>query len=402
MRVFFNAVIIQIILSAYIFWRGWQGLSDRKYVKIPYLTFYVIELILYFVGFFASKWLSFECLHDLAWIGTAWMVFIIYMTPLLFIYDVFKYLNKRKKLFANSLDLSSKKCRFNYFWTCIFIVLGVMMYGNYQFRHPVVTELNLKIDKPLPNINTNKLKIVVATDIHAGYLIDKSIISKYVDKIMEQKADLILLPGDIVDYDIISLKEQKMETEFNRLKAPYGVYASTGNHEYIQLSEVKEENINWLKEYTNMTLLRDSVVKVADSFYIVGREDDFCPKRKSLPQVIEGIDKSLPIIVINHEPHFLQQESDEKVDMAFYGHTHNGQFFPLNTIMSISSKLYNADLKPKGLNIKFVYELPYGYKKKDNTHIYVSSGLGLAGPQFRIGTVSEIVVINVTFDKQKN
>ncbi len=86
--------------------------------------------------------------------------------------------------------------------------------------------MNLTVDKHSPNVKN--LRIVVATDIHAGYLIDKDIISMYVDKIMAQKPDIILLVGDIIDYDAKSLYEQRMETEFFRLKAPYGVYASTG------------------------------------------------------------------------------------------------------------------------------------------------------------------------------
>ena len=399
MRVFLNAIIIHIFLSAYIYWRGWQALPDKKYIKIPYATVFIVELIIYFIGFFTSGTglLPFDALHSFAWVGTTWMIFIIYMSALLLIYDLFKYIDKRKKIFPASLDLKAKKPRLVHFCSIFILVVGVMAYGNYKFFHPVITEMNLTVKKDSPNVKN--LRIVVATDIHAGYLIDKSIISMYVDKIMEQKPDIILLVGDIIDYDAKSLYEQRMETEFLRLKAPYGVYASTGNHEYIDVGEEKDEKIHWLSEKAGLTVLRDTTVLIDDSFYLVGREDDMCETRKELPEIMKGVNKDLPVIVMNHEPHRLHEEVEAGADIALFGHTHNGQFFPVNTIMKISSMIYNTGLIPEDMKIRSMYEIPFGYKKKGDTHIYVSSGLGLAGPQYRIGTISEIVVLNVNFNK---
>ncbi|NDV77694.1 metallophosphoesterase [Dysgonomonas sp. 511] len=400
MRVFFNAIIVQIFLSAYIFWRGWQGLPDKKYIKIPYAAFFIVELLIYFVGFFTADThrLSVEALHDFAWVGTSWMVFAIYMTVLLLFYDLVKYIDKKKKFLPQRLDPKAKRMRLTYFCISLLLVCGIMAHGNYRFRHPVVTEVNLDIDKHSPEVK--ELKIVVATDIHAGYLINKDVISMYVDKIMEQKPDLILLVGDIIDYDAQSLYKQRMETEFLRLKAPYGVFASTGNHEYIELhNEAEDEKILWLSQNAGLTVLRDSMVLVANSFYIVGREDDKAPNRKPLPEIMEGVDKSLPVIVLNHEPHRLYEEAEAGADIALYGHTHYGQFFPVNTIMALGSKIYNTGLFTEDNKLRFMYEIPYGYKQKENTHAYVSSGLGLAGPQYRIGTVSELVVLNVKFTK---
>ncbi|MDH6308225.1 putative MPP superfamily phosphohydrolase [Dysgonomonas sp. PFB1-18] len=397
MRVFLNAIIIQVLLSLYIYWRGWQALPDKKLIKIPYSAIFIIELAIYFVGFFTSSsgLLGFEALHDLAWVGTTWMIFAIYMTVLLLIYDLVRYIDKKKKILPKSLDLQTRKPKLIYFCSALLLVIGVMSYGSYRFYNPVVTEMNLTVNKDASSLKN--LRIVVATDIHAGYLIDKNMISMYVDKIMEQKPDIILLVGDIIDYDVRSLYEQRMETEFLRLKAPYGVYASTGNHEYIQLDEAKDEKILWLSQKAGFTVLRDTTVLVANSFYLVGREDDKCLTRKSLAEIMRDVDKDKPVIVMNHEPHRLNEESEAGADIAVYGHTHYGQFFPNNTIMAIGSTIYNTGIIPEDKKLRFMYELPFGYKKKDNTHIYVSSGLGLAGPQFRIGTISEIVVLNVTF-----
>jgi predicted MPP superfamily phosphohydrolase len=136
---------------------------------------------------------------------------------------------------------------------------------------------------------------------------------------------------------------------------------------------------------------------IAESFYIVGREDDKCKTRKELPEIMQGVDKRYPVIVMNHEPHHLQEEADAGADIALYGHTHSGQFFPVNLVLKMSSIIYNMGLLPENMRIWSMYELPYGYKKKEHMHVYVSSGLGLAGPQYRVGTLSEIVVLNVNF-----
>lgn len=380
MRVFFNVIVIQIILSTYVLWRGWNALPKNKVIRLPFLSIFVFEILVYLVGYLAFDHLPLDIMHNIAWLGTSWAILIGILALFLLAYDIFRFIDKKKKIFPKSLDLGKSKIRLSYYGASLLIALSIMFYGNYKFRNPEITELNLTIDKPAPN-DIKELKIVVVSDIHVGVLIDRPILKKYVDLIMAQKPDIILIVGDIIDYDLASVEIQGMEQEFQRLRAPYGVFASTGNHDYIALkNEKRGAKVDWIDQKTGLTLLRDEALLVDSSFYIVGREDESTlNRRKDLPEIMEGVDKNLPIIVINHEPHRLHEESDNGADIALYGHTHNGQIFPYNYVL------------------KMHYELPYGYKKKDNTHMYVSSGLGLAGPQYRIGTKSEIVVLNIKF-----
>lgn len=373
MKVFFNALIVHIILNVYVFIRGWKILPDKKWCKISFILLFVIEFILYLVGYIINVKLPDIILRPILLLGTSWMVLIGYMTALLLLYDVIWLLRKWFKP-INSWKLNSlRNRRLSFIISCI-IVFVAMLYGNFRFRHPIVNTYTLQIDKKVDGLDS--LKVLMVSDIHVGYLIDKSILHMYVDRIMEQQPDIILIVGDIIDYDLPPLIKQNMAEEFNRLKAPYGVFASTGNHEYRLNAE---EKIAWLKDSTNMTVLRDSVVDVAGKFYVIGREDDQAPKRETLAELMKQTDQKQPVIVMNHEPNRLKEESDEKVDLALYGHTHNGQLFPYN------------------LFINWYYEVGHGYKLKDRTHVYVSSGLGLAGPQYRIGTISEIVVLNLKF-----
>lgn len=375
MKVFFNALIVHLVLNVYVFIRGRQLLPPKKSYRVPYTALFVIELLIYLTGLIFNVNLPHEILKPILLVGTSWMVFIGYLTALLLIFDGVKFLGK----WSSKIKLWKMErinIRRSYFLISLLIVISAMCYGNYRFFHPIVNEYTLQVNKKANGLDS--LRVVMVADVHTGYLIDKGILSMYVDRIMEQKPDIILLVGDIIDYDLPPLKEQHMEEEFRRLKAPYGVFVSTGNHEYRLNAE---EKIAWLGDQTGMTLLRDKAVKVADQFYIVGREDDHAPKRKNLSDVMVNVDKFYPVIVMNHEPKDLSEESDQKADVALYGHTHNGQLFPYNIL------------------INWMYEVGYGYKKKDDTHVYVTSGLGLAGPQYRIGTISEIVVLNLKFQK---
>ena len=375
MKVFFyQALIVHILLNIYVFIRIWQVLPKKNAYRIPYALLFIVELIVYLIGLIFNVSLPAAILKPILLIGTSWMVFIGYTTALFLIYDLFKFLG-RKFDKIHKLNLQRVSVKRIYIIISLIIIISSMTYGHYRFWHPVVTELDLKVDKKVDGLKS--LRVVMVADVHAGHLIDKKVLSMYVDKIMEQKPDVILLVGDIIDYDLPPLIDQKMDEEFRRLKAPYGVYVSTGNHEYRLNGE---EKIAWLGSETGMTMLRDTAIKVADKFYIVGREDDHAEKRKPLSDIMQHVDKQLPVIVMNHEPKKLSEESTEQADLAVYGHTHNGQLFPNNLIMSL------------------IYEVGHGYKKKENTHIYVTSGLGLAGPQYRIATISEIVVLNLKFN----
>ena len=101
--------------------------------------------------------------------------------------------------------------------------------------------------------------------------------------------------------------------------------------------------------------------------------------RKNLSDIVKGLDANKPRILIDHQPFHLEEAEQNGIDFQFSGHTHNGQFFPANLV------------------VKRMYELGYGYLKKGSTHYYVSSGLGIWGPEYRIGTQSEVVVVNMSY-----
>lgn len=127
----------------------------------------------------------------------------------------------------------------------------------------------------------------------------------------------------------------------------------------------------------NIKLLRDKTVLIDSLFYIVGRDDKTNPHRKNLDQLMTGVDKTKPVFLLDHQPYNLEEAEQNGVDFQFSGHTHRGQVWPISLITDA------------------IYEDSYGSLKKGGTNIYVSSGIGIWGGKFRIGTQSEYVVITL-------
>jgi hypothetical protein len=258
----------------------------------------------------------------------------------------------------------------------VLTVVGIsiaLVIGNYRFNHPQVVKLNISSAKPKQN---KHVRIVAVSDVHLGFSIDKARLQSYVKLINDQHPDLVLMAGDISDRPVYPIVRQNMKEELRSIQAKLGVYAINGNHEY--LAETPLALSPYLEE-AGIKVLRDNVVLLDGSFYIAGRDDRMNPNRKTVQALVSGLDSKLPIIMMDHQPYHLEQAEKNGVDLQLSGHTHNGQFFPGNLI------------------VKRMYELGYGYLKKGNTHYYVSSGLGIWGPQYRIGTQSEIVVIELDY-----
>jgi predicted MPP superfamily phosphohydrolase len=161
-----------------------------------------------------------------------------------------------------------------------------------------------------------------------------------------------------------------MLAKFQKIKASKGIYAVPGNHEYYG---DREKAFRYLSE--TFILLRDSVAQPTEDIYIVGRDDRTNRNRKPLKAIMNGIDHNKLIILLDHQPQHLEEAQEAGVDFQFSGHTHDGQVFPINLIA------------------RKLYEKSYGYLRKGNTQYYITSGLGLWGAHLRIGTRSEIVVL---------
>ena len=214
------------------------------------------------------------------------------------------------------------------------------------------------------------------SDIHIGYGTTKERLQRYVRMIQAEKPDLILISGDLIDSNLKPVREQHLEQELNQLQAPLGVFMIPGNHEYI--SGIGKSR-TFIQQQTSIQWLQDSVVTLANGIQLIGRDDRHNPRRKSIAQLTDTLSSNRPLFLLDHQPYQLDESAQSNIDLQFSGHTHNGQVWPLNLITG------------------HLFEVSHGYKQKGNTHIYVSSGLSLWGPPFRIGTRSEMVIFDINF-----
>lgn len=377
MRVYFYALFIHLTLNIYVFYKGWNALKNKKILRTFFLSIFIAEIAIYLFGLFFSDILPENVFRFITLIGTSWMLFLFYMTLCWLMIDGLFYLHQRHKFMHPTVDTHPNITRGTAFIVSSVLITIVLVLGNDKFHHPVVEKFDIQIDKKLPKIK--KMRAIVVGDTHFGFFIGKKMAQQYVDLIQKQKPDIIFLVGDIIDAEIAPILDQHIDEELSQLSAPLGVYACTGNHEYRYEAEQK---IEWLQQKAHIDVLRDTAVFIDSSFYVIGREDDVFSHRNVLKNIFieNNIDKKFPIIVLNHSPTNLSEEADANVDLAFYGHTHEGQVFPFNLFTHL------------------IFEVAHGYKRKGNTQLYVTSGLGLAGPQFRIGTQSEIAVFDITFN----
>jgi len=262
----------------------------------------------------------------------------------------------------------------------VIVAVGVIILlwaGYLNARDLQVTTLRLRLRQSCGNMK--RLNLVFLSDLHLGVTVNSAFLKRAIFQVNSLKPDLVLLVGDIVDMDIREIDEMGCGRLLSRIRAPLGVYAVTGNHEYIT---GEEESVSYLSG-VGITFLRDRVIKINNSFYLAGREDLSSIRRggekRSLRSVLRGLDPGCPIILMDHRPARIDEAVEEGVDLLLCGHTHHGQLFPLNLLTGI------------------FYPVSWGYVRQGETQVYVSSGAGTWGPPVRIGNIPEIVEIKIEF-----
>ncbi|MDR3251707.1 MAG: metallophosphoesterase [Tannerella sp.] len=361
MPIFFFLIIGGYLLANfYIFVRGLQALEHlSSCLRVCYCSVYWIFPLLLIVMMLLrnSRHIPFTLGHFLFEAGASWLIFTLYMVVFLAATDLIKVFNHS----------------FSYgFVISLCLTVSILAYGYINYQQTRKQVFNILVNRPLEGIN--HLKIVAVSDLHLGNGTGMSRLHKNIDLINAEKPDLILIGGDLIDNAIFPVVEQRMDKELNRLEAPMGVFMVPGNHEYI--SGIAE-SAEFVKR-TKIQLLRDSILVLPCGLQIIGRDDRSNRDRLAKEDWRSIVDKSKPTILLDHQPSNLDDARFLEADLQFSGHTHHGQVIPLNWLTH------------------YLFELNYGFIKRDNTNYYVSSGLALWGPPFRIGTVSEMVVFEIT------
>jgi hypothetical protein len=365
-------------LNYYVFIRGLQVISAYTILKPIYTILFFIVAYSYILAKVLYKYLHPIVYDVLLGVGAIWFAFLAYFILSLLLIDIIKLFNGWFNFLPSILINNYEAAKIITAVVVVASVTLIVFLGNLNKRNVEVSSLEISIPKGESKID--ELNIVMASDIHLSPIDGERLLSKVVDKINSLNPDIILLAGDIVDEKASVLEARGIGESFRRLKSKYGAYSINGNHEYI--NEV-ESCVKFAEKF-GIKFLRDSSVLIDSSFYLIGREDSSMPQftgkeRKSLQEIVTNISTNHPKILLDHTPFKLEQAQQNGIDLQLSGHTHNGQIFPANLIT------------------KIIYEVSWGYKKKGNTHYYISSGAGTWGPPVRTGSSSEIVNIKVKF-----
>ncbi|TQR17499.1 metallophosphoesterase [Psychrobacillus vulpis] len=356
------AVFAVILYSAIVFYFGWCVVQwlDTVVPNVNRLIFGIVWTLIAY-GFIIGRIDHRLRLFSMA--GSYWMIIMQYGVILFPIATIMAW------ILPSRLQIIG--------WIVLFIFLFISLLGTFKAYTPVVRELSIKM--PKKNAKLSELKVIVASDFHLGLLSNKAHLKRFVNKSNEQKPDLVLLVGDLVDDDPIWFVKNGMSEVMKQLTSTYGVYGVLGNHEYYgkKIPLLVEE-----MEASNVKMLLDETILLGDSFYLTGREDLTNRERKQLSFLVPE-NRNLPWFVMDHTPSNLLIPEKEGVDFHVSGHTHRGQMWP-NHIFT-----------------RKMFELDYGYKQLRGLHAIVSSGFGFWGPPIRLGSQSELWSVNIKFEDVK-
>ncbi|MCL2092600.1 MAG: metallophosphoesterase [Treponema sp.] len=267
----------------------------------------------------------------------------------------------------------------------LLITLLLLIYGTLHARKIRIVPYDIKIPK-----GEGRLRIALLSDIHIGANVDRRWVASIIDRVMETESDLIAIAGDVFDNRLGAIRDvQGVKDELRRLKAPLGVYACLGNHD-VDWTALREgatiEPVVAFLEEAGIAVLRDET-RLIDGFYLTGRLD---PRpigkrstRLSPAELTKDLDPQRPIIFVSHQPVDFFREEAAGVDLVLSGHTHGGQFFPGN-------------LATKRI-FKKAGSTHYGHWRGQKAQALITSGAATWGPVLRVGTSSEVAVIDLTF-----
>lgn len=356
-------------LNFYLGWRGWHYFGSYIHYKSIYWIMLIFLASSYFLGRWGNHHQPGVISDGLIWIGSYWMAFFLYALLVNVLIDLVVYMDKVWGFLPEYIHHSGSMIAAVLF---LFILIG-LVYGTVNANRPVINQYHVIIPKQAGD--RESLHMVMVSDIHLGNIVGRDRLIELTERVNQLNPEIVLLVGDIIDGDIRPFEKQNMGEMMKSIQAPLGVYAVPGNHEYLG---GQYRQLLAALENCGVIVLRDQSIWL-DDFYLLGRDDKFSRNRKPLTELMNGIDRKYPIILMDHNPTDIEESVQNQVDLHLSGHTHQGQFWPLNLF---TDRIFAQD---------------WGYLRWNDTQIIVSDGYGTWGPPIRIGNRPEIVDITIDF-----
>ena len=377
--IFFSIVLsIYGLVNYYIYIRGLQAIPAGSAIRPWYHWVFWVVAGSYVAGRFLEKIYMSVASDMLVWAGSFWLAAMLYFFLVLVVFDLLRMVNHFIPFFPAWVTADFVRTKTVLIGGSTLLVFSLVLGGFINARIPRIKHVDIHIEKPANGME--EIHAVVMSDIHLGTIIGRSHFERIVKRVNNLQPDIIWLPGDILDEDLEPVLRQNIGETLRQLRAPMGVFAIMGNHEHIGGSA---NAYKYLAGH-GLTILRDSAVYINNAFYLVGREDrDMArfdgSKRKPLKELLSGVDISQPVILLDHQPYYLEEAAQLGIDLQLSGHTHHGQLWPLNFIT------------------RSIFTISRGYGKIGNMHVYVSNGVGTWGPPVRVGNRPEIVSLRIRF-----
>ena len=247
--------------------------------------------------------------------------------------------------------------------------------GFFFCCHVRKTTYDLSTEKDI-----DTLCIAMLADSHIGTTFDGDRFAVYLEEIMEQQPDLLLIPGDFVDDSSRRADMLRACEALGDIHPRYGVWFSYGNHDkgYYSGRDFSADELASALEKNNVHILEDETALVGN-LCIVGRRDAMWQERAPLNELLKDVGTDKYIIVLDHEPTDYEEEAKTAADLVVSGHTHGGQIIPIGQI--------SEWLK--------INDRTYGHEKRNHTDFIVTSGISDWAMHFKTGTQSEYVILRV-------
>ena len=309
------------------------------------------------------------------------VLFVLYFLMASMLVDIMHIIIKK---FAKTENKPLKIWTFihTYFIIPIIFSVGLMVYGHFNIMNVQPTYYNLSTDK---NIRTEGYRIGLMADLHFGSSIDLKELELICSEISDTHPDIMILCGDIVDESTTYNDMLEVFRVLGNIKSTFGTYFVYGNHDcqtYVPDPAFTKEQLAKAITNNNITILEDQVTNINDDLVLVGRNDASFSNnsnRTSIQNLLSGVDKNDYILVLDHQPTEYNQNASAGTDLLLSGHTHAGQFWPLNYVLEIIP--FNDGV--------------YGLEKINNMNTIITSGVsGWAFP-YKTSSPAEYVIINV-------
>ena len=258
----------------------------------------------------------------------------------------------------------------------ITILISLIIAYSYYIEPKLLTFKEYQIKNENITENFEGFKIVHISDIHYGNVFDKKQMQKLVNSINDQKPDIVIITGDLIDKDTkmtIELSEE-ISSLLGKINSKIGKYAINGEED---LKFDKWANIIKNSNFTDLNNTYDTIYKNGYSSLLIAGisskndKQDINEKINKTIEYINSFEKDGPIykILLMHEPDNIDYIETNKFDLILAGHSHHGQIklFSIPLILKEGSKKYYK-----------------GHYKIENTNIYISNGLGVSKPNFRL------------------